>query len=86
MSQPPSGPNLCDRAAAGGAFRTRVAQGEQLLVGFIGADPALGRFDPFLNLGQVLVGDPWPASARGGLDTVVKSRGEAPAPKTRQAK
>lgn len=42
---------------AGGPLRTRITQGEQLLVGFIRGDPSLGRLDPFLDLGQERVSD-----------------------------
>jgi hypothetical protein len=40
VAQPPPGLHLGDRPA-GGPFRTRVAQGEELFVGLVGTDPAL---------------------------------------------
>ena len=49
--RPPDGR---DRAA-GGAFRTGVPQCDELVVGDVGADLALGPFDPLLDLRQVLV-------------------------------
>lgn len=43
--------------AAGGAVRAPVAHRGELGMDDIGTDPALGLFDPFLDLRQPLVGD-----------------------------
>jgi len=46
--------DLRDRTA-GRPLRTGVPQREQLLVGHIGTNLALGPFDPLLDLGQILI-------------------------------
>ncbi|MDQ0618586.1 hypothetical protein QFZ33_002610 [Arthrobacter globiformis] len=50
-------------ARRGGPLRPLVAQAQELFVGFVGADPSLGRLDPYLDLGQEHVRDPGPGTA-----------------------
>jgi len=64
MAEAVSGADLRDRPPRR-PFRPLVAEREQLVVGLVGADLAVGLLDPFLDLGQERVRDPAPVSGLG---------------------
>jgi hypothetical protein len=70
----------------GRPLRPRETQRDELVVGDIGADFAIGAFDPLLDLGQELINQhrpPHPANSQAGLsdgdipgDGVMRDPGE----------
>jgi hypothetical protein len=73
MAQPVGGLDLRN-GPAGGPLRTGVAQPEELFMGLIRADPALGLLDPFLDPRQIGIGDPAPGRRLGQRTAGVAGR------------